>query len=484
MKRYKHNLSHHRLLSFNQGELVPCGLVEVLPGDTFRHSTSVLLRTTPLANPVMHPVTVRVHHFFVPARIAYEFKYDSPGAWEDFLNNSAPTHDTQDLKNDDQTTPTAGSLMNHLGLPIVAMNMEVNFLPRVGYNMIWNSYYRDQELQTELAASNATLQKICWERDYFTTCRPNAQFGATAMSIPFTAADVKVQTDASQGTSPNMWNTVAGEYRKMETAGAAGDNVLVAPESGSVNDRMYIDLADATGGISVNDLRRSFALQRFLENRSKFGSRYRDYLRYLGVRSSDGRFNEPEYLGGGKQTVAFSEVISTAEGTTTEIGSLAGHGIAALRTRPYTKFFEEHGFMYSLISVRPKTMYQEGIPRHWLRDTRDDFWQKEYEMFGPQEVTNKEVYGAAANETAIFGYTGRHNEYRSHWSQVTGLFGSTDDDWHMAREFGSTPTLNSSFVECTPTDRIYQDTADSECRAMVRHSLVARRLVSKFPRSS
>lgn len=497
MKRYKHNLSHHRLLSFNNGELVPCGLVEVLPGDTFRHSTSVLLRSTPLVNPVMHPVDVRVHHFFVPHRVAYEWRYDTVGAWENFINDSAPTHDTEDLKNDDQTTVTAGTLMNHLGLPAaIALNMEVNFLPRVGYNMIYNTFYRDHEIQTELAHSNSTLQKICWEKDYFTSCRPNAQYGATSMSIPFTTgtsapvlgiglkdgqATAAVtgttrQTDASvmtgQVASETTWE---GQELSIKT--------LTTGNVGSSNPpQIFANLAGATGGINVNDFRRYIALQKFLENRSRYGSRYRDYLAYLGIRPRDGRIDEPEYLGGGKQTIAYSEVLSTADGTTAEVGTLAGHGIAALRTRPYTKFFEEHGFVYSLISVRPKTMYQESMHKHWLRNSRDDFWQKEYEAFGPQAVTNKEVYGAAANETSVFGYTDRFREYREHPSIVSGLFGTTDDDWHFAREFGSQPTLNSAFVTCSPTDRVFQDTNDAECRAMVRHSLVARRLVSKTAR--
>lgn len=500
MKRSKHNLSHHRLLSFNQGELVPCGVVEVLPGDTFRHSSSVLLRSTPLVNPVMHPVDVRVHHFFTPARTAYDWKYDSPGAWEDFINNAAPTHDTQDLKNLDITTPTAGTLANHLGLPLVAMNMEVNFLPFVMYNMIYNTFYRDHEIQTELASSNTTLQRVCWEKDYFTTCRTNAQYGATTMSIPFSAAKAPV-LGIGHDTTPTR-PIIAGESIRQSdgsTATAANtdgnrwyraeqDDDLYIKEGpvgtlgGVTFPGIYADIGQATGGINVNDFRRYVALQRFLENRSRFGSRYRDYLSYLGVRSRDGRIDEPEYLGGGKQTIAFSEVLSTADGTTAEVGTLAGHGIAALRTRPYTRFFEEHGYVMSLISVRPRTMYQEGLHRHWLRDSRDDFWQKEYEMFGPQAVTNKEVYAAAADETGVFGYTDRFREYREQFSYVSGLFGSTDDDWHYAREFGSTPTLNSSFVTCSPTDRVYQDTNDTECRAMVRHSLVARRLVSKFPR--
>lgn len=492
MKRHKHNLSHHRLLSFDMGQLVPCGVVEVLPGDTFRHSSSVLLRVGTLVNPVMHPVSLRVHHWFVPARVAFNARYDSPDAWETFINDSAPTHDTEDMKNLAVTNVTAGTLLNHLGLPVLnSINMDVNFVPVTAYNMIYNQHYRDQELQSAVdEATNTTLQRICWEKDYFTTARTTPQYGATTLSIPFqTGLKARVASDALADTDMSVWSTVVGDRVEWDTQGAANDQVQIDHASigssgGGTNDTMlYADLANATGGgIDVNDFRRIMALQRFLEARARFGARYRDYLRYLGIRPRDGRLEEPEYLGGGKQTIAFSEVLATAEGTSTDVGDMAGHGIAALRTRPYTRFFDEHGFVISLISARPKAIYQEGMDRHWLKDTRDDLWQKEYEAMGPQAVNAKEVYAAAANETTTFGYVDRHREYREHPSRVSGFFGSTLEDWHFAREFGTTPTLNSDFVTCTPTDRVYADTSAPELMAMVRHSLVARRLVSKEAR--
>lgn len=501
MKRSKHNLSHHRLMSFDMGQLVPCGVVEVLPGDTFRHTTSVLLRVGTLVNPVMHPVSLRVHHWFVPARVAFNARYDDPGAWETFINDSAPTHDTEDMKNLAVTNVTAGSLLNHLGLPVLnGINMDINFVPVTAYNLIYNEHYRDQELQTEVTPTNTTLQHICWEKDYFTTARTDPQYGATSMSIPFasgTLAPIQglgfaLTEDLSTvtgGIDTNVSTRETGGNRtqafSIEDDGlqaTAGMRLEVSADAVGANPLINANLGSATGGIDVNDFRRIMALQRFLEARSRFGARYRDYLRYLGIRPRDGRLEEPEYLGGGKQTVAFSEVLATAEGTSTEVGDMAGHGIAALRTRPYTRFFDEHGFVISLISARPKSIYQEGMDRHWLKDTRDDFWQKEYEAMGPQAINAKEVYAAAANETTTFGYVDRHREYREHPSRVSGHFGSTLEDWHFAREFGTTPTLNADFVVCGPTDRVYADTSAPELMAMVRHSLVARRLVSKEAR--
>lgn len=485
MKRSKHNLSHHRLASFDMGQLVPVGCVEVLPGDTFRHSSSVLLRTGGLANPLMHPVSARLHHWYVPARVAYEWRYRDVVAtsplWETFINTEDPTHDQGDLKTQAITNIAAGDLLNHLGLPAInGISMDVNFLPLTCYNMIYNEAYRDQEIQTALTPVQTTLQRVCWEKDYFTTARTYPQYGSATVSIPFEAGlTAPVFFDRSDPT------TIPG--RNVRANQASGSNSLTSIETTDVNDAdtetqrgLMVDLAQASGGgIDVNEFRRSIALQRFLEARSKYGARYRDYLRYLGIRPRDGRLECPEYLGGGKQTIAFSEILATSDSAGGELGDMAGHGIASLRTRPYTRFFEEHGFVISLMSVRPKAMYQEGMNRHWLRDNRNDLWQKEYEAFGPQAITTKEIYAATASEATVFGYNDRFREYREHPSYVSGLFGSTLDDWHMAREFGSAPTLNSAFVTCTPTDRIYNDVAFPELLCMVNHRLVARRLVSK-----
>lgn len=503
MKRSKHNLSHHRLASFDMGQLVPVGCVEVLPGDTFRHSSSVLLRTGGLANPLMHPVSARLHHWYVPARVAYEWRYRDVVAtsplWETFINTADPTHDQGDLKTQAITNIAAGDLLNHLGLPVLnGISMDVNFLPLVCYNMIFNEAYRDQELTTALTPVQTTLQRVCWEKDYFTTARTYPQYGSATVSIPFQSGlRAPVSGIAFKDTTGTTTNDPTGlrETTPLTTttypfsediAGLSAGDAFIRASSGTASSTLpevFAELAYATGGgIDVNEFRRSIALQRFLEARSRYGSRYRDYLRYLGVRPRDGRLEAPEYLGGGKQTIAFSEILATADSAGGELGDMAGHGIASLRTRPYTRFFEEHGFVISLMSVRPKAMYQEGMNRHWMRDNRNDLWQKEYEAFGPQAITTKEIYAATASEATVFGYADRFREYREHPSYVSGLFGSTMDDWHMAREFGSAPTLNSAFVTCTPTDRIYNDVAFPELLCMVNHRLVARRLVSKTAR--
>lgn len=469
MKTYKYNLSHYHLLTGDMGFLLPAACMEVLPGDRIRHAMSILMRVTPLATPVMHPVSVRAHCFFVPNRIVWP-------EWEDFITG----RDTEAvIPPFTINTGNDNSLLDHLGVPLVN-GIEVSELPIRAYNMIWNEYFRDQDLHTARAEDDVTLARISWEKDYFTKCRANAQQG-TEFVIPFSAGRAVVASDADFAANDaiSVYSSQEQEHRRLQTSGGAGDNVVGAEAGGDANNELYADLSQATGGFAISDLRLTLAQQRIAEAREFYGDRYEDLLAWYGVRARDSRLQKPEYLGGGKQTVAFSEVLATAEGTTTEVGDMRGHGIAALRTRPYRRFFEEHGYVLCLISVRPKTVYSEAIHRHWLRSTKDDFWQREFEVLGPQPVTHRELYAPAASATTVFGYTDRFEELRNLPSYVTGDFRASgqSDDWHYARQFGSQPTLNGSFITCDPTDRVYMATSVPELYITCNHHISARRLV-------
>ena len=477
MKRHKHNLSHFRLSSFDMGKLVPVGLTEILPGDSLRVQTSALIRVAPLVAPVMHPVSVRIHHWFVPNRLIFD-------GWEDFISG-------KDLVTE---IPTVNLLNNaglpdHLGLPKVT-GLTVNALPIRAYNTIFNEFYRDQDLSAVLPLTNQSLVDASWEKDYFTICRPEPQQGEE-VSIPFNVGTIPI-TGIGTGTGPTYSPRDLLETGGNTIIGAETSNQPIIQEDpdnpGFPN--VYGDLSGATGGMLISDWRQSMALQRFAEARNRFGSRYTDYLRYLGVKPSDARINRPEYLGGGKQTISFSEVLQTGPdpsgGSNNAVGDLAGHGIAAIRTRPLKRFFEEHGYMLSLMSARPKTMYMDHVPRTWLRRKKDDYWQRENEIMGDQIVTNKEIWGQAQGtpvEDEPFGFVPRHDDYRRHQSQVSGDFrDSTADFWHMARKFDTQPVLNETFIKCDPTDRIYADTNEPELKCMIRHRISARRLVGKNAR--
>lgn len=491
-KRNKFALSHTVLASFDAGELIPIGAMEVLPGDTVQHASSALLRASPLLSPVYHPVHVRIHHFFVPNRLIWE-------DWEDFITggpdgNNAAVYPTITIGGG--SGAAVGSLADYLGVPTGVNNIEFSALFHRAYALIFNEYYRDQDLQTKLTidltsgadtTTSLTLQNCGWEKDYFTSARPWEQKGP-AITIPVgdTAPVTRVSNAANGWRAYRAGGNVVEANTELNTDAqadltnsASNQDLTFDPRGGLV-----ADLSSAAA-ISISDLREAFALQRFEEARARFGSRYTEYLAYLGVRSSDARLQRPEYLGGGKQTIQFSEVLATAEtGTSVDVGDLKGHGIAAMRSNRYRKFFEEHGIVMSLMSVRPKTMYPQGLFRHFNRRTKEDFWQSELEAIGQQEVKKKEVYAGTANTpTDVFGYQDRYDEYRRFESRVSGEFRTVLDFWHFARIFGSEPALNADFVKCVPSEEPFAVPSTDVYYAHIKHSIQARRLVAKTGKS-
>lgn len=492
MKRSKFNLSHYKLLSCNQGSLVPIGMVEVLPGDTIQHATSLLIRTQPLVTPVMHPVHVRVHHWFVPYRLLWS-------NWETFITggstpDSPPTFPYVTVNN-----LAVGSLGDYLGIPTgVAQNVQVSALPFRAYALIFNEFYRDQDLVTPLtiaktdgsdATTNVTLKSCAWEKDYFTSSRPWAQKG-NAVTLPLgTTAPVISNND------PIYLHDSANFAERYVTLTNSSSNVtLDSSYTGTTHEAHFGKVADLTktglvtdlsGATSatVNDIRLAMALQRYAEARARYGSRYTEYLRLLGVRSSDARLQRPEYLGGGKQTIQFSEVLQsgvTTSGNSAGVGTMRGHGISAARSNRYRRFFEEHGVVLSLLSVKPRTVYFQGLPRHWSRTTREDFFQKELQHVGQQEVLKKEIFMQGTSADAeTWAYQDRYDEYRRMESSISGAFRTTLNTWHMARDLSSLPSINEAFITADPTNRVYAVTADPQLYVMAYHSMQARRLLSK-----
>ncbi|MEM2002529.1 MAG: major capsid protein [Candidatus Methanomethylicaceae archaeon] len=488
MKRSKYSLSHYRLSTFNMGQLVPVGCFEVLPGDTIQHATSCLIRVTPLLTPVMHPVRVRIHHWFVPYRLVWD-------QWEEFITGGPQGSSTPTMPTHNFSTASTGfkSLYDYMGASPrsdgSAPALAFNALPVRAYNLIYNEFYRDQDLTPEVNVNNSVLvQNVAWEKDYFTTCRPWPQKGPQ-VTVPLSSQMAPVVPDA-----PN-----AAPFFKR-TMGAAPEGTLGTVDastkpainwlggiSGNVDDNLRwgdphlaADLSAASP--DINAFRRAFAIQRYQEARAQYGSRYTEYLRYLGVRSSDARLQRPEYLGGGKQTIAFSEVLQTGPDANGDgVADLRGHGIAAMRSRRYRRFFEEHGVVLSLASVLPRTIYANEVPRMWLRRTKEDFWQRELQHIGQQEVSNTEVYSDAgtAGMSSVFGYQDRYAEYRHIQSGVSGEFRTLLNDWHFARIFAAQPVLNNSFVQANPANRPFAEKTQDSLWCMFQHSIQARRMVTK-----
>lgn len=496
MKRMKHSLSYYKLLTCDMGKLVPIGLSEVLPGDTIQHSTSLLVRFTPQLSPVMHPISVRVHHYYVPNRIVFP-------AWGDFITGGADGLGNGAVypTNTGIVTNAQSDLLDYLGVPPATYAVgKLGMMPVRAYNLIFNEYYRDEDLVSLVAQDTNTVQNVAWEKDYFTSARPWTQKGPSVTLPLGTTANVKA--GAVEHTTGAQSNPI--KFREVTGGAAPGSTKLAGfgaatPAMSSVNTpagSAYVDqvyptnlFADLTGATAtdVNSVRRAFALQRYQEARAQYGSRYTEYLRYIGVTPSDARLDRPEYLGGGKQTVSFSEILRTgnvnADDASLPIGQLKGHGIAAMRSNRYRYFAEEHGYILSLLSVRPRAMYVNGLDRTWSRRTKEDYFQKELERIGQQAILNKELFWAnAAADDNTFGYQDRYSEYRHQYSSIAGNFRTTLNYWHLARIFGSLPTLNQSFTDCSPGKRVFADqTATHSCWIMASHSMQARRMVG--PRS-
>lgn len=489
-KRYKHNVGNYHLLTGDMGKLYPIGLKEVIRNDSIRHSTNVLIRLSPMASPVYHNITVRVHHFFVPHRLTWGWLNDDCGkSWENFITGGPDGNDTQTVPTL-TTTGEAKDLLDYFGVPTVA-GIEVSAVPIAAFNLIYNEFYRDQDLAAERLDKDLTVPHCAWEKDYFTAARPWAQKGPE-ITLPLTG-DAPVSGLGWEGTSAPNTNVQVNESDGSSPTYAAGRNTAITTNGQRVileqdpNNAGFpnvkADLSQVSAA-SVNDVRRAFALQRMQEARSRFGSRYTEFLRYYGVRNPrDSRLQRPEYLGGGRVRVGVSEVLQTApEGTDPRfgVGDLYGHGIAAVRSNAYRRYFEEDGYIISVLSVRPKAVYQNGIERTWLRRDKEDFYQKELEFIGQQAVYNNEVYADATDGMNTFGYSDRYREYRECKSQVTSEFRNTLNYWHLARDFGQTaPVLNEEFIKCTPSKRIFNVQTEDVLWCYVQHRAVMRRLLAK-----
>lgn len=482
MKRAKFSLSHTKLLSCDMGELVPISVMEVLPGDSIQNSTTCLIRMAPMLSPPMHPVHASISHWFVPYRLIWE-------DFEDFITGGPDGAD-------DSVYPTivmpgaggaaVGTLADYLGVPTGVSSLEVSALPFRAYALIWNEWFRDQDLQQSLPLSvesgpdtltSTALQNAAWEKDYFTTSRPWEQKGPS-ITIPLgTTAAVKADGDFNLRVPAGGATTLyMDNARNIAGATQVTSNTPLQYYSG-----LETDLSGASA-VTVNLLREALAMQRYEEARARYGSRYVEYLRYLGVRSSDARLQRPEFLGGGRYPVQFSEVLQTAEGTD-PVGTLRGHGIGVARSNRYRRFFEEHGIIVSLLNVKPKTIYMQGLERMWNRRTKEDFFQKEFQHIGQQEVLNKEVYAAHSNPDGTFGFQDRYDEYRSKWSSVAGEFRTTLDFWHFARQFSADPALNASFVKCVPSETPFAVPSEDVLYVMAKHNCQARRLLAPVGKS-
>ncbi|AXH74625.1 MAG: major capsid protein [Microviridae sp.] len=582
MKKSKFNLSHNASLTADMGKLVPFMVLDCIPNDSFQMKLQSFVRAQPMLAPLMHQVNLYTQYWFVPYRILWD-------NWTDFITggisgSDAPTFPTIKVK------PEVSSLSDYFGLPVKNngtsdspnyQEFEVSALPYRAYAEIWNTRYRDEDLQNELPISysdgldettNTQLAQPSWAKDYFTTARPFTQRGSQisvpvqsmnssqpakvsasvyidsisaskvhfrmsngvyvtisnfrvslsdsfisdgffindnqfsfsasgSFSISYSASSTKgvasisskfnglsIMFDwASDGITPSStfsvsFNVVLFIGPKTLSESALSTNVVLTE---TPQDIVFNYGSAVVSSVNIRDLRLSSALQRYQERSLEYGNRYEEFIqREFGIRPRDARIQRPEYLGGGKSILQISEVLQTAEGTNTGVGTMRGHAVSAFSPRGIRFRCPEHGIIIGLLSIRPHSVYTQGLNRFWRKFSKLDYFVPELANVGMQEVFSSEIYADGNNYSKIFGYAPRYAEYRSQPNRIAGEFRTSMlDFWNLARQFDAEPSLNSDFITMNPSKRVFAEQTQNSFLIMLRNNIKAYRVVPKHAKN-
>ena len=452
IQRSVFNRDHGLKTTFDAGYLVPIFYDEALPGDTFTMKAAGFGRLATPVNPFMDNLYIETFFFAVPYRLIWS-------NWEKFCGEQTDPDDSTDYLVPTVTVnPTEQSLWDYIGIPTGNSLTFNNFAGRA-YNLIWNEWFRDQNLQDSLTvdtgdgpdtASNYTLQKRGKRHDYFTSCLPWPQKG-DAVNLPL--------GEKAYVTTSTYVNTAGLSVVGSGSAPSYDSDIgrYVWDQGGQV----YADLSDATAA-TINELREAFQIQKLYERDARGGTRYTEIVQsHFGVTSPDARLQRPEYLGGGKDRINVNPIAQTSStDTTTPQGNMSAFATTGFNGHGFSKSFTEHSVVIGMACVFADLNYQQGLHRNFSRQTRWDFYWPALAHIGEQAVLNKEIYATGgSDDDNVFGYQERFAEYRYKPSQVTGKMRSSSatslDNWHLAQEFSALPVLNSSFIEENPpVDRV------------------------------
>lgn len=462
--------------TFNFDQLVPVFCDEVLPGDTINLNVKHFARLAPQVVPLLDNMYLDYFFFFVPNRLVWDNwekfngAQDNPGDSTSFLVPTITSTNTTDFG--------VGTIYDHFGIPTGVSGIKINALPLRAYNLIWNQWFRDENLQNSITVSKGngpdapnlyTLKKRAKKHDYFTSALPWPQKGA-AVTLPIgTSAPVistgetpffRSQTGAISGalvgnnlTKSSLYiNGMDGTAREFKFGDVAGDKT-----------GLKADLSSATAA-TINQFRLAIMTQSLLELDARGGTRYVEILKaHFNVISPDFRLQRPEFLASATTYITqhpVAQTSATLEGETPQANLAAFSTSANMGNKVgFSKSFVEHGYVIGLIQARADVTYQQGLNKMWSRSTRYDFFWPKLQELGEQTILNKEIYAQGTSvDDEVFGYQERYAEYRYKPSEIRGQFRSqyaqSLDVWHLAQEFGALPALNSSFIESsTPIDR-------------------------------
>lgn len=503
MKRTKFDRSHVYKTTFNSGKLIPVFVDEVLPGDTTRISVNYFARLATPIKPIMDNIYLDWFFFFVPNRLVWEH-------WQSFCFEQEDPDDTMEYviptitATGNTDNAYVGSLWDYFGLPVnTPANLTgISALPFRGVYLIWNEWFRDENLQKTVKiqkgdanevlnssraseqpswvfapGTNIALGIICPPRgkrhDYFTSALPWTQRGP-GVEVPLTGNAPVISNNTSDPSlwisrDPTMKATATNFLHSAGLGGGYSDVTVDGDNYGRLFPALMADLSQVSSA-TINSLRTAFQMQKFYERLARGGSRYTEVLRsFFGVVSPDARLQRPEFLGSFTKMVNVNPIAQTsATDNTSPQGNLSAYGVTAAKFHGFTKSFVEHGYIFGFVCARADLTYQQGINKMWLRSTVYDFYWPTFAHLGEQAIELREIYaqGSEADFT-VFGYQERYAEYRYKPSQITGKFRSSVkgslDMWHLSQYFSNAPTLNEEFItENPPIKRIIAVTDEPE----------------------